>query len=79
VGLTTLATFAVLGFRGAVAFFLGAMVEAVVGEGNVLQSSRVTSGAFASTSSQGLTLVQFSAQLEPCLKQQNTLHSLNTP
>jgi len=27
----------------------------------------------------GLTLVHFSAQLEPCLKQHNTLHTLNTP
>jgi len=31
------------------------------------------------TSSQGLTLVHFSAQLEPCLTQENTLHTLNTP
>jgi hypothetical protein len=28
---------------------------------------------------QGLTLVHFSAQLKPCLAQENTLHSLNTP
>jgi len=28
---------------------------------------------------QGLTLVHFSAQLKPCLKQENTLHTLNTP
>jgi hypothetical protein len=28
---------------------------------------------------QGLTLVHFSAQLEPCLTQENTLHNLNTP
>jgi len=27
----------------------------------------------------GLTLVHFSAQLEPCLTQENTLHTLNTP
>ena len=27
---------------------------------------------------QGLTLVYFSAQLEPCLTQENTLHTLNT-
>ena len=27
---------------------------------------------------QGLTLVHFSAQLEPCLSQENTLHTLNT-
>ena len=27
---------------------------------------------------QGLTLAQFSAQLEPCLTQENTLHTLNT-
>jgi hypothetical protein len=29
--------------------------------------------------SQGLTLVHFSAQLEPCLTQENTLHTPNTP
>jgi len=28
---------------------------------------------------QGLTLVHFSAQLEPCLTHKNTLHTLNTP
>ena len=28
---------------------------------------------------QGLTLVHFSALLEPCLSQENTLHTLNTP
>jgi hypothetical protein len=28
---------------------------------------------------QGLTLVHFSAQLEPCLAQENTLRTLNTP
>jgi len=28
---------------------------------------------------QGLTLVRFSAQLEPCLTQENTLHTLNPP
>jgi len=28
---------------------------------------------------QGLTLVHFSAQLEPCLLQENTLHTGNTP
>jgi hypothetical protein len=28
---------------------------------------------------QGLTLVHFSAQLEPCLTPENTLHTLNTP
>ena len=27
---------------------------------------------------QGLTAVHFSAQLEPCLTQENTLHTLNT-
>jgi len=31
------------------------------------------------TCGQGLTLVHFSAQLEPCLAQYNTLHTLNTP
>ena len=28
---------------------------------------------------QGLTRVHFSAQLEPCMTQSNTLHTLNTP
>jgi hypothetical protein len=28
---------------------------------------------------QGLTLVHFSAHLEPCLTHKNTLHTLNTP
>ena len=28
---------------------------------------------------QGLTLVHFTAQLEPCLTKENTLHTLNTP
>ena len=28
---------------------------------------------------QGLTLVHFSAQLEPCLTLKNTLHTLKTP
>jgi len=31
------------------------------------------------TKRQGLTLVHFSAQLEPCLSHKNTLHTLNTP
>jgi len=31
------------------------------------------------TAGQGLTLVHFSAQLEPCLMHKNTLHTLNTP
>jgi len=30
-------------------------------------------------SGQGLTLVHFSAQLEPCLTQETTLHTLNAP
>ena len=33
----------------------------------------------APASRQGLTLVHLSAQLEPCLSQENTLHTLNTP
>jgi len=33
----------------------------------------------AAASAQGLTLVHFSAQLEPCPAQENTLHTLNTP
>ena len=33
----------------------------------------------APATGQGLTLVHFSAQLEPCLTHKNTLHTLNTP
>jgi hypothetical protein len=33
---------------------------------------------YHSPDGQGLTLVHFSAQLEPCLTQENTLHTLNT-
>jgi hypothetical protein len=32
-----------------------------------------------SAPTQGLTLVHFSAQLEPCLTHKNILHTLNTP
>jgi len=35
--------------------------------------------ARGSTLFQGLTLVHFSAQLEPCLTQENNLHTLHTP
>jgi len=28
---------------------------------------------------QGVTLVHFSAQLEPCLEQENSLNTINTP
>ena len=35
--------------------------------------------AVRSAASQGLTLVHISAQLEPCLSQENTLRTLNTP
>jgi len=35
--------------------------------------------ACAGVLNQGLTLVQLSAQLEPCLTHKNTLHTLNTP
>jgi hypothetical protein len=33
----------------------------------------------SSSGGQGLTLVHFSAQLQPCLSQESTLHTLNTP
>ena len=42
------------------------------------EAAAAASAAAARPSSQGLTLVQFSAQLEPCLIQGNTLHTLNT-
>jgi hypothetical protein len=35
--------------------------------------------AFALGEWQGLTLVHFSAQLEPCMSQEDTLHTPNTP
>jgi hypothetical protein len=35
--------------------------------------------ALQTPAGQGLTLVHFSAQLEPCLSPENTLHTLNTP
>jgi len=37
------------------------------------------SEALPPTLSQGLKLVHFSAQLEPCVSQENTLHTLYTP
>ena len=36
-------------------------------------------GAGGPGAGQGLTLVHFSAQLDPCLSQESTLHALNTP
>ncbi len=33
----------------------------------------------AGTCRQGLTLVHFSAHLEPCLTHKSTLHTINTP
>ena len=35
--------------------------------------------SYVSRRRQGLTLVRFSAQLEPCLTHKITLHTLNTP
>jgi len=48
---------------------------------SVTTSMRVRLLTLASkrTTYQGLTLVHFSAQLEPCLTHKNTLHTLNTP
>jgi len=39
----------------------------------------LAAASFRSSSTQGLTLVHFSAQLEPCLPEENTLHTLSTP
>jgi len=39
----------------------------------------MTLHVFARSPAQGLTLVHFSAQLEPFMTQENTLHTLNTP
>jgi hypothetical protein len=44
---------------------------------NMATARRAGSVAFAA-STQGLTLVHFSSQLEPCLTQENTLHTLYT-
>jgi len=41
--------------------------------------SAPASCTFLMASPQGITLVHFSAQLEPCLSQESTLHTLNTP
>ena len=53
------------------------------GGGGGSQNGSPTSASTPSPTSeiqrrQGLTLVHFSAQLEPCLTQENTLHTLNT-
>jgi hypothetical protein len=61
--------------------------ELVVGEADVqqmfdLQGKRGQSSKVGIVAGQGLTLVQFSAQLEPCLTHKtalNTLNTLNTP
>jgi hypothetical protein len=42
------------------------------------ECSFIEKAAAAQAAGQGLTLVHFSAQLEPCLSQENTLHTLNT-
>jgi len=45
-------------------------------------ANEATSGAAGSSSPsnwQGLTLVHFSAQLEPCLTHKDTPHTLNSP
>jgi len=42
-------------------------------------AATAASAAAAWSRSQGLTIVHFSAQLEPCLSQESTLHTLNTP
>jgi hypothetical protein len=58
--------------------------------GRVLALSQAPADAFSSagmslgkkgpaSSGQGLTLVYFPAQLEPCLTHKSTLHTLNTP
>jgi len=45
---------------------------------NFPAAGRSAAAARMETSAHGLTLVHFSAQLEPCLSQENTLHTLNT-
>jgi len=38
-----------------------------------------TSATHVMATDQGLTLVHFSAQLDPCPKHKNTSHTINTP
>ena len=44
-----------------------------------LPASSILASAASNALDQGLTLVHFSTQLELCLTQENTLHTLNTP
>jgi hypothetical protein len=46
---------------------------------SLLPSLSLSATIWLAPMGQGLTLVHFSAQLEPCLTQENTLHTLNTP
>jgi hypothetical protein len=42
-------------------------------------STQTSASRLYSAVDQGLALVHFSAQLEPCLTHENTLHTINTP
>ena len=53
--------------------------KVAVGTGAVKGGGNERVDRLLSRLGQGLTLVHFSAQLEPCLTQENTLHSLDTP
>ena len=55
------------------------MVPARHPRATVASRARPATSIRVSTSFQGLTLVHFSAQLEPCMSQENTLHTLNNP
>ena len=56
-----------------------AAAAAAVGPTPSVAASAAASAAAVATADQGLTLVHFSAPLEPCLTQKNTLHTLNNP
>ena len=56
-------------------FWMGAARDAP--EGCVVETTVIYD--FDGDNRQGLTLVHFSAQLQPCLSQESTLHTLDNP
>jgi hypothetical protein len=61
----------------------GSLAVKTLSKAKVLRSVRAPVPLMTVTSffsvDQGLTLLHFSAQFEPSLSQENTLHTLNTP
>jgi hypothetical protein len=55
------------------------LLDSTASEYFVEANSELETASSMASSGQGLTLVPFSAQLEPCLTPKNTLHTLNTP